>query len=82
MWPFIHFYSILQNTYGPPGTSWRRYDNRYLFQVKSYKRLAEEHEEAANKNLALFRKLHMELDEAEERADCAENALFKIRGSK
>ena len=62
--------------------SWRRYDNRYLFQVKSYKRLAEEHEEAANKNLALFRKLHMELDEAEERADCAENALFKIRGSK
>ena len=50
--------------------------------VKTYKRMAEEHEESANKNLALYRKLHMELDEAEERADVAEAAVFKIRGSK
>ena len=50
--------------------------------VKTYKRMAEEHEESANKNLALYRKLHLELDEAEERADVAEAAVFKIRGNK
>ena len=50
--------------------------------VKSFKRMAEEHEESANKNLALYRKLHLELDEADERADVAEAAVFKIRGNK
>ena len=56
--------------------------DKLQIKVKSYKRLAEEHEEAANKNLALYRKLHLELDEAEERADVAEAAVFKIRGNK
>ena len=47
--------------------------------VKQYKRSSEEQEEAANENTSKYRKLHHELDEAEERADLAESTLAKLR---
>nr|XP_057921469.1 myosin-6 [Doryrhamphus excisus] len=47
--------------------------------VKSYKRAAEEAEEAANGNVAKVRKLQHELDEAQERADVAESQVNKLR---
>ncbi|XP_061126880.1 myosin-6-like [Syngnathus typhle] len=47
--------------------------------VKSYKRAAEEAEEAANGNVAKMRKLQHELEEAQERADVAEAQVNKLR---
>lgn len=49
-------------------------------QIKSYKRQIEEAEEIAALNLAKFRKAQQELEEAEERADFAEQAFNKYRG--
>ena len=43
--------------------------------VKSYKKQIEEAEEIAALNLAKFRKAQQELEETEERARLAENAL-------
>ena len=48
--------------------------------VKSYKQQSEGSEEVANKNMALYRKYHNELEEMEERAENAEAALLRIRG--
>merc|ERR1711972_1058186 len=45
--------------------------------VKTYKRQAEEAEEAANVNMSKFRKVQHELDESEERAEMAEASLQK-----
>ncbi|UYV66622.1 unc-54 [Cordylochernes scorpioides] len=47
--------------------------------IKTYKRQIEEAEEIAALNLAKFRKAQQELDDADERADMAENALAKLR---
>nr|XP_018670545.1 myosin-7 [Ciona intestinalis] len=47
--------------------------------VKTYKRQCEETEEQANLNLAKYRKLQHELDDAEERAEVAESSLNKLR---
>jgi hypothetical protein len=47
--------------------------------ISSYKRQVEETEEVAAINLAKFRKVHLELVEALERADTAENQLSKLR---
>uniref|UniRef100_H2YH59 Myosin tail domain-containing protein n=1 Tax=Ciona savignyi TaxID=51511 RepID=H2YH59_CIOSA len=47
--------------------------------VKTYKRQCEETEEQANLNLAKYRKLQHELDDAEERAEIAESSLNKLR---
>ncbi|XP_074602160.1 myosin heavy chain isoform X13 [Brevipalpus obovatus] len=47
--------------------------------IKTYKRQIEEAEEIAALNLAKFRKVQQELEDAEERADMAENALAKLR---
>ncbi|XP_064621492.1 myosin heavy chain, striated muscle-like isoform X3 [Lineus longissimus] len=47
--------------------------------IKTYKRQVEEAEEIAAINLAKFRKVTHELEEAEERADASENALGKLR---
>ncbi|XP_003791305.1 myosin-4 [Otolemur garnettii] len=47
--------------------------------VKSYKRQAEEAEELSNVNLAKFRKIQHELEQAEERADIAESQVNKLR---
>lgn len=47
--------------------------------IKTYKRQIEEAEEIAALNLAKFRKVQQELEDAEERADMAENALSKLR---
>ncbi len=47
--------------------------------LKIYKRQAEEAEEIASVNLAKFRKVQHELEDAEERADQAENQLNKQR---
>ena len=63
--------------------------NNYLFsdfdvslQVKTYKKQIEEAEEIAALNLAKFRKVQADLEEAEERADLNEQILakFKARG--
>ncbi|MBN3291239.1 MYH7 protein, partial [Polypterus senegalus] len=51
--------------------------DKLQLKVKAYKRTAEEAEEQANTNLAKFRKLQHELDEAEERADIAESQVLK-----
>ncbi|XP_063624532.1 myosin heavy chain, muscle isoform X36 [Cydia splendana] len=48
--------------------------------IKTYKRQIEEAEEIAALNLAKFRKAQQELEEAEERADLAEQAISKFRG--
>ena len=47
--------------------------------MKVYKRQVEEAEEIAAVNLAKFRKVQHELEDAEERADQAENQLNKQR---
>ncbi|XP_035686559.1 myosin-6-like [Branchiostoma floridae] len=47
--------------------------------IKTYKRQSEESEENANVNLAKFRKVQHQLEDAEERADIAESALAKLR---
>ncbi|XP_014282750.1 myosin heavy chain, muscle isoform X1 [Halyomorpha halys] len=47
--------------------------------IKTYKRQIEEAEEIAALNLAKFRKAQQELEEAEERADLAEQAVTKLR---
>ncbi|CBY10790.1 unnamed protein product [Oikopleura dioica] len=48
-------------------------------QAKKYQQCAKEQEEMANQYLKKYRKLQHELDEADERADLAENALLKIK---
>lgn len=50
--------------------------------IKTYKRQIEEAEEIAALNLAKFRKAQQELEEAEERADLAEQAIAKFRTTK
>ncbi|KAK2711652.1 hypothetical protein QYM36_012690 [Artemia franciscana] len=47
--------------------------------IKTYKRQIEEAEEIAALNLAKFRKAQQELEEAEERADIAEQTVSKVR---
>ncbi|MDK0897247.1 hypothetical protein P5F29_15805, partial [Clostridium perfringens] len=47
--------------------------------IKTYKRQVEEAEEIAAINLAKYRKVQHELEEAEERADMSENTLAKLR---
>uniref|UniRef100_A0A1I8QBW2 Myosin heavy chain, muscle n=1 Tax=Stomoxys calcitrans TaxID=35570 RepID=A0A1I8QBW2_STOCA len=47
--------------------------------IKTYKRQIEEAEEIAALNLAKFRKAQQELEESEERADLAEQAISKFR---
>uniref|UniRef100_A0A0L8H8U2 Paramyosin n=2 Tax=Octopus bimaculoides TaxID=37653 RepID=A0A0L8H8U2_OCTBM len=47
--------------------------------IKTYKRQVEEAEEIAAVNLAKFRKVQQELEDAEERADQAESAVQKLR---
>merc|ERR1711921_27889 len=47
--------------------------------LKQYKKMAEDAEEQANQNLAKFRKVTHDLEEAEERADMSESALNKVR---
>ncbi|XP_052814276.1 myosin heavy chain, striated muscle-like [Mya arenaria] len=47
--------------------------------IKSYKRMAEEAEEVASINLAKYRKVAEELENAEDRANFAENSLQKSR---
>merc|ERR1712047_130462 len=47
--------------------------------IKTYKRQVEEAEEIAAINLAKYRKVQQELEDAEERADMAENTLAKLR---
>merc|ERR1712142_535247 len=47
--------------------------------LKHYKKANEDAEQQANANLAKFRKAAHELEDAEERADMAEQALTKIR---
>uniref|UniRef100_A0A668RTQ3 Uncharacterized protein n=1 Tax=Oreochromis aureus TaxID=47969 RepID=A0A668RTQ3_OREAU len=53
--------------------------DKLQLKAKSYKRAAEEAEEAANINMAKLRKLQHELEEAEERADIAESQVNKLR---
>uniref|UniRef100_A0A3B3RMS4 Myosin, heavy chain 6, cardiac muscle, alpha n=1 Tax=Paramormyrops kingsleyae TaxID=1676925 RepID=A0A3B3RMS4_9TELE len=53
--------------------------DKLQLKVKAYKRSTEETEELANANLAKFRKLQHELEEAEERADIAESQVNKLR---
>ena len=50
--------------------------------MKTYKKQIEEAEEIAALNLAKFRKVQADLEEAEERADLTEQVLakFKARG--
>merc|ERR1712002_666990 len=47
--------------------------------LKQYKKMAEDAEEQANLNLSKFRKATHELEEAEERAELAEQAMSKVR---
>merc|ERR1712096_588432 len=47
--------------------------------LKQYKKMAEDAEEQANANLAKFRKVTHDLEEAEERAEMSESALNKSR---
>ena len=53
--------------------------DKLQIKVKTYKRQAEESEEAANVNMSKFRKVQHELDESEERAEMAEASLQKAR---
>ncbi|CAL8392170.1 unnamed protein product [Gadus morhua 'NCC'] len=53
--------------------------DKLQLKVKSYKRCAEEAEEASNVNIAKLRKLQHELEEAEERGDIAESQVNKLR---
>ncbi|XGW09174.1 hypothetical protein V3C99_011464 [Haemonchus contortus] len=47
--------------------------------LKTQKRQIEEAEEVANLNLQKYRQIQHQLEDAEERADCAENSLSKMR---
>lgn len=47
--------------------------------MKVYKKQAEEAEDIAAVNLAKFRKAQHEIEEAEEKASIAENALAKLK---
>merc|ERR1712038_2074386 len=47
--------------------------------LKQYKKMSEDAEEQANANLAKFRKVTHELEEATERAEMSESALGKLR---
>jgi len=47
--------------------------------IKTYKRQIEEAEEIAALNLAKFRKAQQELEEADERAELADQAVSKLR---
>merc|ERR1712142_1211236 len=47
--------------------------------IKQYKKQVEEAEEVAALNLAKYRKVQHELEDAEERADMSENTLCKLR---
>merc|ERR1719179_10179 len=47
--------------------------------IKTYKRQVEEAEEIAAINLAKYRKVQVELEDSEERADMAENTLAQLR---
>ena len=47
--------------------------------IKIYKRQVEEAEEIAAINLAKYRKVQHDFEEAEDRADSAENSLSKLR---
>ena len=62
----------------------KRYIHTYFHnkQVKTYKKQIEEAEEIAALNLAKFRKVQADLEEAEERADLNEQLVgkFKSRG--
>ena len=53
--------------------------NQLQNKVKAYKKQIEETEEIASTNLAKFRKVQLELDDASERADQAEVQLSKQR---
>ena len=53
--------------------------NKLQQKVKTYQIQVEEVEEIAAMNLAKYRKVQHELEEAEERADSAENTLAKLR---
>ncbi|PKU36938.1 hypothetical protein llap_12757 [Limosa lapponica baueri] len=53
--------------------------DKLQMKVKSYKRQAEEAEDLSNVNLIKFRKIHHDLEEAEERADIAESQVNKLR---
>ncbi|NXN71404.1 MYH8 protein, partial [Himantopus himantopus] len=53
--------------------------DKLQMKVKSYKRQAEEAEELSNVNIIKFRKIHHDLEEAEERADIAESQVNKLR---
>ena len=50
--------------------------------MKSYKRQAEEAEENAAINLSRYRKVQHECEEAQERAELAENNLNQMRSRK
>ncbi|BFZ17428.1 hypothetical protein BsWGS_20467 [Bradybaena similaris] len=53
--------------------------NKLVGKIKTYKKQVEEAEEIAAINLAKYRKVQNELEDAEERADSAEGSLSKIR---
>merc|ERR1712080_125059 len=53
--------------------------NKLNDKIKSYQRAIEEVEEVASINLSKFRKAQTELEDAEERADMAEQTLGKLR---
>ncbi|XP_070301933.1 myosin-7-like [Salvelinus sp. IW2-2015] len=52
--------------------------DKLQLKVKAYKRQAEEAEVQANTHLSRFRKVHHELEEAQERADIAESQVNKL----
>ncbi|KAK0410838.1 hypothetical protein QR680_005352 [Steinernema hermaphroditum] len=62
-------------------SSERMYDlvEKLQSKIKTYKRQVEEAEQLATTNLAKYRQLQHMLEDAEERADTAENALTKMR---
>ncbi|CAD5223229.1 unnamed protein product [Bursaphelenchus okinawaensis] len=62
-------------------TQERTYDlvEKLQTKIKTYKRQVEEAEQLANTNLAKYKQLQHMLEDAEERADLAENSLSKFR---
>ncbi|XP_055726156.1 myosin-7-like [Salvelinus fontinalis] len=52
--------------------------DKLQLKVKAYKRQAEEAEVQANTHLSRFRKVHHELEEAQEHADIAESQVNKL----
>ncbi|EJD76607.1 catchin protein [Loa loa] len=53
--------------------------DKLQIKIKVYKRQVEEAEEVAAVNLGKYRQLQTQLDDANERADIAENSLAKLR---